>query len=91
MNANSQWNADPTKSSAGTISCKLANGSTIDMIATNSFKSGQIAADLTLRDTSLVQAQTQLDQLAASMASALSDTTTAGTAAPSSLAPKAGF
>lgn len=91
LNANSQWNADPTKSSAGTISCKLANGATIDMIATNSFKSGQIAADLTLRDTSLVQAQTQLDQLAASMASALSDTTTAGTAAPSSLAPKAGF
>jgi flagellar hook-associated protein 1 FlgK len=91
LNAASQWNADPTKSSAGTISCKLANGASIDMIATNSFKSGQIAADLTLRDTTLVQAQTQLDQLAASMASALSDTTTAGTAAPSTLAPKAGF
>jgi flagellar hook-associated protein 1 FlgK len=91
LNANSQWNADPSKSSVGTISCKLANGATIDMVATNSFKSGQIAADLTLRDTTLVQAQTQLDQLAASMASALSDTTTAGTAAPSTLAPKAGF
>jgi flagellar hook-associated protein 1 FlgK len=91
LNAASQWNADPTKSSAGTISCKLANGASIDMIATNSFKSGQIAADLTLRDTTLVQAQTQLDQLAASMASALSDTTTAGTAAPSTQAPKAGF
>src|SRR3954452_10417372 len=91
LNANSQWNADPTKCSTGTISCKLANGASIDMIATNSFKSGQIAADLTLRDTTLVQAQTQLDQLAASMASALSDATTAGTAAPSTLAPKAGF
>src|SRR5437588_130901 len=91
LNANSQWNADPTKSSAGTISCKLANGASIDMVATNSFKSGQIAADLTLRDTTLVQAQTQLDQLAASMASALSDTTTAGAAAPSTLTPKAGF
>src|SRR5882757_293851 len=91
LNANSQWNADPTKSSVGTISCKLANGSSIDMIASNSFKSGQIAADLTLRDTTLVQAQTQVDQLAASMASALSDTTTVGTAAPATLAPKAGF
>lgn len=91
LNAASQWNANPSQSSAGTITCKLANGASIDMIATNSFKSGQIAADLTLRDTTLVQAQTQVDQLAASMASALSDTTTAGTAAPASLAPKAGF
>lgn len=91
LTAASQWNADPTKSSAGTISCRLANGSSIDMIASNSFKSGQIAADLALRDTILVQAQTQVDQLAASMASALSDTTTAGAAAPSMLAPKAGF
>lgn len=91
LSANSQWNANPANSSAGTISCKLANGSSIDMIASNSFKSGQIAADLTLRDTTLVQAQTQVDQLAAAMASALSDTTTAGTAAPAALAPKAGF
>ena len=91
LTAASQWNADPTKSSAGTISCKLANGSSIDMIASNSFKSGQIAADVALRDTVLVQAQTQVDQLAASLASALSDTTTAGAAAPATLTPKAGF
>src|ERR1700716_4012877 len=63
LTANSQWNANPANSSAGTISCKLANGSSIDMIASNSFKSGQIAADLTLRDTTLVQAQTQLEQV----------------------------
>src|SRR3978361_70144 len=61
------------------------------MIATHSISSGQIAADVTLRDKTLVQAQTQIDQLAASMASALSDKTTAGTAAPATLAPKAGF
>ena len=46
---------------------------------------------MTLRDKTLVQAQAQVDQLAASMASALSDKTTAGTAAPAALAPKAGF
>lgn len=89
LNANSQWNANPAKSSAGTISIKLANGAVIDM--TNSISSGQIAADVTLRDKTLVQAQAQIDQLAASMASALSDKTTAGTAAPAALAPKAGF
>jgi flagellar hook-associated protein 1 FlgK len=61
------------------------------MIANNSISSGQIAADLTLRDKTLVQAQTQVDQMAASISSALSDKTTAGTAAPATLAPKAGF
>jgi flagellar hook-associated protein 1 len=91
LNANSQWNSNPAKSSAGTITCTLANGATVDMIATNSIGSGQIGADLMLRDKTLVQAQTQVDQLAASMASALSDKTTAGTAAPAALAPKAGF
>ena len=91
LNANSQWTSNPATSSAGTITVKLANGASIDMIATNSIKSGQIAADLTLRDKTLVQAHAQVDQLAATMASALSDKTTAGTAAPAALAPQAGF
>jgi flagellar hook-associated protein 1 FlgK len=91
LNANSQWNAIPANSSVGTLSIRLANGAVIDMIATNSISSGQIAADLTLRDKILVQAQAQVDQLAASMASALSDKTTDGTVAPAALAPKAGF
>ena len=91
LNANSQWNANPANSSVGSLSIKLANGATIDMIETNSISSGQIAADLTLRDKTLVQAQAQIDQLAASMASALSDKTTDGTVAPAALAPKAGF
>jgi flagellar hook-associated protein 1 FlgK len=89
LNATSQWNSNPAKSSAGTLTVKLANGATIDMIATNSIASGQIAADLTLRDKTLVQAQAQVDQLAATMASALSDKTTAGTVAVAG--PAAGF
>jgi flagellar hook-associated protein 1 FlgK len=88
LNANSQWNSDPTKSSVGTITCTLANGATVDMIATNSISSGQIAADVTLRDKTLVQAQAQVDQLAASISSGLSDQTTAGTAVTG---PPAGF
>jgi flagellar hook-associated protein 1 len=91
LNANSQWSSNPATSSAGTLTIKLANGATMDMIANNSISSGQIAADLTLRDKTLVQAQTQVDQMAASISSALSDKTTAGTAAPATLAPKAGF
>jgi flagellar hook-associated protein 1 FlgK len=91
LNANSQWSSNPANSSVGSLTVKVANGAVIDMIATNSISSGQIAADLTLRDKTLVQAQAQVDQLAASMSSALSDKTTPGTAAPAALAPKAGF
>jgi flagellar hook-associated protein 1 FlgK len=88
LSANSQWNSNPALSSTGTITCKLANGATVDMIATNSISSGQIAADVTLRDKTLVQAQNQVDQLAASISGGLSDTTTAGTQVTG---PPAGF
>src|SRR3982074_3808100 len=60
LNANSQWNANPANSSAGTITIRLANGAVTDMIGTNSISSGQIAADVTLRDKTLVQAQAQI-------------------------------
>ena len=62
LTANSQWNSDPSKSSVGNLTIKLSNGASIDLIATNSITSGQIAADLTLRDKTLVQAQAQVDQ-----------------------------
>jgi flagellar hook-associated protein 1 FlgK len=80
LTANSQWNADPAKSSVGTITCQLPNGAKIDMIASQGINSGQIAADLQLRDKTLVQAQNQVDQMAATLASSLSDITTDGTA-----------
>src|SRR5258708_13132944 len=90
LNANSQWSSNRANSSAGTLTIKLANGATMDMIANNSISSGQIAADLTLRHKTLVQAQPPADQLPASMSSALSDTTTAATPAPPTPAPKPG-
>jgi flagellar hook-associated protein 1 FlgK len=79
LTANSQWNADPSKSSVGTITCQLPNGAKIDMIASQGINSGQIAADVQLRDKTLVQAQNQVDQMAATLASSLSDVTTGGT------------
>jgi flagellar hook-associated protein 1 FlgK len=63
----------------------------MDLIATNSIRSGAIAGYIELRDKTLVQAQSQLDQLAASLSSTLSDQTVAGTAAPASVLPQAGF
>ncbi len=83
LNASSLWNSNPALSGAGTLTLTFPNGANVDLIATNSIGSGRIGADLKLRDNTLVQAQTQLDQLAASLASALSDDTTAGTAVTS--------
>ncbi|HEX5233515.1 MAG TPA: flagellar hook-associated protein FlgK [Bradyrhizobium sp.] len=88
LSANSLYNADPTKSGVGSLTIQLPNGATTDLVATNAFSSGQIAADLKLRDQTLVQAQTQVDQLAATLSSSLSDQTTAGTAVTG---PPAGF
>ncbi|MGB8401637.1 flagellar hook-associated protein FlgK [Bradyrhizobium sp.] len=89
LNASSQWNSNPTLSSAGTLTLTFANGANVDLIATNSIGSGRIGADLKLRDNTLVQAQAQLDQLAATLAGSLSDKTTAGAAVTAG--GKAGF
>jgi flagellar hook-associated protein 1 len=88
LGASNLYSTNPTQNGVGTITLTSPSGATTDMDATNGFSSGQIAADLQLRDTTLVQAQSQVDQLAASMSSALSDTTTAGTAVTG---PPAGF
>ena len=88
LDATSQYNSNPTKNGVGQLNIKLSNGVSLDVVANNLLNSGQIAADLKLRDQTLVQAQTQVDQLAATMASALSDKTTAGTAVTG---PPAGF
>jgi flagellar hook-associated protein 1 len=87
LSATSLYNGDPTKSGVGALSIKLPNGAQIDA-ANGVISSGQIAADLKLRDQTLVQAQTQVDQMAATLSSSLSDQTTAGTAIT---VPAAGF
>lgn len=88
LGATSLYNVDPAKSGVGALTIKLPNGSSIDVVGNNVVSSGQIAADLKLRDQTLVQAQNQVDQLAATMSSALSDKTTAGTTVSG---PPAGF
>lgn len=79
MTAASQWNANPSQSRLGTITLTTPAGNSIDMIANGSIRSGSLAAYVQMRDQDLMQAQNQLDAIAASMASALSDKTTAGT------------
>lgn len=88
---NTLYSIDPTKSNVGTIAINFPHGGSYDLVATNSIRSGKIAAYLELRDNTLVKAQAQVDQFAASMSSALSDKTTAGVAAPASALPQTGY
>jgi len=83
LSASNLYSTNPAQNGVGTLTLTSPSGATVDLDATNALSSGKIAADIQLRDTTLVQAQTQVDQLAASMSSALSDTTTAGTAVTS--------
>jgi flagellar hook-associated protein 1 FlgK len=83
LSANSNWDADPTKSGTGTILLHTGTNTTVDLIAANAFGSGKIGALVEMRDHILVDAQAQVDQIAAGLASALSDHTTAGTAVTS--------
>ncbi len=85
VSPNTLWNSDPSKSNLGSVVVSYANGGSIDLTATGGIKSGKIAAYTELRDKTLVEAQNQLDQFAATLSSALSDKTTAGTAVTSGL------
>jgi flagellar hook-associated protein 1 FlgK len=86
--AGAQWSADPTERGVGTITLSSESGVPIDLIQTRSIRSGQLAAYLQLRDQDLIEAQNQLDAVASSLASALSDKTQAGAAVAG---PPAGF
>ena len=78
-----QWNADPTKSTLGTISLVSASGAAVDILANGGIRSGELAAYVQMRDQILVQAQAQVDEFAGQMSRALADQTTDGTAVTS--------
>ena len=80
ITAAQQWNANPSLSSLDTISLVTPGGGNVDLVTNGSIRSGELAAYLNMRDNVLVQAQSQIDAIAGQMSSALSDTTTAGTA-----------
>jgi len=85
MTANSTWSADPSQRTVGTITLTQPNGGSVDLVQTGAIRSGTIAAYLQMRDQDLVQAQGQLDAMAAAMATSLSNKITSGTAVTSGL------
>ena len=54
MTPSAQWSADPTQRTVGTIVLNGPNGGDVDLIASNSIRSGEIAAYLEMRDQVLV-------------------------------------
>ncbi len=77
------WDRDPLERTVGTLTLVSPTGGAMDLIATGAIRSGEIAAYIEMRDSVLVQAQSQLDQIAVAMTSALSDQTVASSAATS--------
>ena len=91
LGSEDQWNIDPTQRGVGTIKIRDASGNVSDAIANRIFRSGEIAANIELRDKTLVQAQAQLDEIAAQMAKALSENSLPSTAFPPSPAAPTGL
>ena len=83
MTPTAMWSADPAGRTVGTIKLISTTGGALDLIANKAIRSGEIAALVEMRDQVLMQAQAQIDEVAAALARALSDRTTAGTAATS--------
>ena len=81
LGANSSYDSDPQKSGVGHIVATTPGGARIDLTEPGLLRAGSLAAQLELRDAILPQAQRQLDDLAAGLATALTDTTVTGTAA----------
>jgi flagellar hook-associated protein 1 FlgK len=79
VGAQSFYNTDPSKNTIGTIVVATPTGGSIDLLGPSGAQSGQIKALGDLRDTALVQAQSQLDDLAAGMATALNSTNVSDT------------
>ncbi|MHB2205181.1 flagellar hook-associated protein FlgK [Methylobacterium sp. CM6257] len=79
LNASSTYSTDPSQRSVGTVTATLAGGGTIDLGEPGVLRSGSMAAEFELRDQILPQAQRQLDDLAAGLATALTNTSTTGT------------
>lgn len=80
VTAASTWSATSART-LGTVTLTSPGGTQTDLVAIGAIRSGEIAGYLDMRDNVLVEAQAQIDQFAAAMSSALSDTTTTGTAA----------
>lgn len=78
LSALSQFNRDDTLNAVGKLTMRTSSGMAIDLVKQNVLTSGELAGLVELRDNQLVQAQDQLDSIAASLAMAMSTEVSAG-------------
>jgi flagellar hook-associated protein 1 FlgK len=83
LSADKQFSVDSARSGVGKLICTTPSGLQIDLVQQNVVQSGRLGALIEMRDHTLVEAQNQLDEIAAGLAQALSTNTTEGTAASS--------
>jgi flagellar hook-associated protein 1 FlgK len=79
LSASSRFSPDDALSGVGKLTIMTPAGLEIDLVKQNVLSSGELAGLIQLRDQSLVQAQDQLDEIASSLAKAMSTNVTAGT------------
>lgn len=79
LNASSQFSSDDSKTRVGKLSLLTSAGLPIDLVKQNVLNSGELAGLIDLRDTKLVQAQDQLDEVASALAQSMSTQVESGT------------
>ena len=79
LSPTASYSTDPAQRTVGTITATLPGGGKIDLGAPGVLRSGSLAAEIEMRDQTLPQAQRQLDDLAAGLSTALTNTATTGT------------
>ncbi|WP_316355127.1 flagellar hook-associated protein FlgK [Devosia sp.] len=86
LSPNSIFDPDPTQTKVGKMTLTTPSGLTIDLVTQGVLQGGELGGLVTLRDRTLVEAQEQLDQIAAGLALAFSTNKSAGVAATSGAA-----
>lgn len=86
LSPNSVFDPDSAKTKVGKMTLITPSGLTIDLVTQGVLQGGELGGLVTLRDKTLVEAQAQLDEIAASLATAFSTNKTAGVAATSGAA-----
>jgi flagellar hook-associated protein 1 FlgK len=72
LSPTSLFNADSESTKVGKLTLTTPSGLTIDLVSQGVLQGGELAGLITLRDKTLVEAQDQLDEIAAGLAQAFS-------------------
>ncbi len=74
LSANSIYSNNPSESGVGSLTLRTSSGLPLDIVGQGILQSGKLGALVELRDSTLVQVQSQLDDIAAGLAQSLSNT-----------------